>query len=44
MTYWVEKCRPDIYAILYKINVVLLTDVLYLYVIMLRDIKLQTYT
>ena len=26
MTYYVETCRPDIYTIVYKINVVLMTD------------------
>ena len=31
MTYYVETCRPDIYTIVYKINVVLLTDVQYLF-------------
>jgi len=32
MTDYVETCRPDIYTIVYKINVVLLTEVLYLFV------------
>jgi len=31
MTEYVETCRPDIYIIVYKINVVLLTDVEYIY-------------
>jgi len=31
MTYQVETCRPDKYTIVYKTNVVLLTDMLYLY-------------
>ena len=29
MTDLVETCRPDMYTIVYKINVVLLTDVRY---------------
>ena len=31
MTDWAETCRPDIYNIVYKINVVLLADVKYLF-------------
>jgi len=31
MTYYVETCRPDIYTFVYKINVVLMTDVWYLF-------------
>ena len=30
MTDWAETCRPDIYIIVYKTNVVLLTEVYYL--------------
>ena len=42
MTDQVETCRPDIYTSVYKINVVLLTDVQYLlYVVTLRDGKLK---
>ena len=33
----VETCRPDKYTIVYIINVVLMTDVLYLYVVTLRE-------
>ena len=33
MTYYVETCHPDIYTIVYKIDVVLLTDVFCLYCI-----------
>ena len=32
MTYWVEICRPDMYTFVYKTNVVLMTDVEYLFV------------
>jgi len=44
MIYYVETCRPDMYTIVYKIKVALLTDVFCLYVITLRGGKRQKYT
>jgi len=42
MTDQLETRRPDIYTAVYKINVVLLTDVRYvLYVVTFRDGKLK---